>query len=387
MKSLYIPRNLLFFVLLFIGVGSLLVSYKGLPALPKPQSPNPTTQYSNAPKRIVGFLPYWQMGNIETLRFDLLSEVAFFGLHIDETGALAKEDSNRLLSDSFARLKQKAEENNTQMSVVLILQDNEAIEIFLKNQFSWQTLSDNLKAIVDTYHLSGINVDFEYQGIPAKETINSFSSFVEKLNHTLKKENPNLALTVDITADAIKKSRLYDVEKLAQASDFIVLMGYDFYRPSSSVAGPVAPLLGKEIYEYDVTTAVYDFLATVPAEKLLLGVPYYGWDFPTIDDTRGSSVEKRPDESVALSTYKRNVRLLEEGNVTLRFDTDSQTSWLFYHDPDTDGIRQIWFEDKDSLSKKYDLVKDKRLAGVAIWALGYDGEHPELWDLLANKFR
>ena len=35
---------------------------------------------------------------------------------------------------------------------------------------------------------------------------------------------------------------------------------------------------------------------------------------------------------------------------------------------------------------KYDLVKEDGLGGVGIWALGYDGSRPELWDALAAAF-
>jgi spore germination protein YaaH len=49
-------------------------------------------------------------------------------------------------------------------------------------------------------------------------------------------------------------------------------------------------------------------------------------------------------------------------------------------------MNQLWYDDSISLSHKYDWVKNKKLSGVGIWALGYDHGDTELWELLANKF-
>lgn len=361
---------------------------------------SPNASKSLPTRQIIGFLPFWQMASIENLRFPILTEIIYFGLRINEKGEIETKDSDgnreqgaaRLDSDTFKKLQKKAKESNTKLSLAIILQDNEKVETFLSDKDAWERLVENVSALIDQQNLSGINLDFEYSGIPGKETVAGYTNFVTNFVHELKTHypaspagGPSLTVSVDITADAIRKSRLYDVGELAKVADFIILMGYDFYRPSSSVAGPIAPLTGKETYEYDVTSAALDFLKFVPKEKLILGVAYYGWDFPTVDENKGSSVEKRPDESVALSTYKRTRRLMEERNPDIRFDEESQTPWMIYRDPDTNGIRQVWFENEISLAKKYDLVNKENLSGIAIWALGYDGDHDDLWKLLNEK--
>ena len=369
------------------------ISYLKTPSQKPILSPN--ARESLPSKRVIGFLPYWQVASTEGLRFSLLDEVIYFGLHITQEGEIATRDSDGNRDQGYARfaatlgaLTRAVKGRQTTFSVAIILQDNEKIETFLQNQNAQENLIENVSALLtQNTELSGINLDFEYSGIPGRETIDGYTSFVTDFVNALKIHNPSLTVSVDITADAIRKTRLYNVESLAKAVDYVILMGYDFYRPASSVAGPVAPLRGKEIYEYDITTAVADFLTVVPKEKLLLGVPYYGWDFPTENEAKGSFVEKRPNEAVALSSYKRNRRLIEESNPTLNFDEESQTPWMVYRDPDTNGVRQVWFENEVSLEKKYNLVNKESLAGIAIWALGYDGNHEELWDVLRDKFQ
>lgn len=337
---------------------------------------SPKPQTNQTAKHIIGFLPYWQIDNIDSINFDFINEIIYFGLHLDENGELNKGDEDLL---------EQLEKPN--ISVALVLQNNEKVETFLKNESAQKKLIESVAGILANKPYLGINLDFEYSGIPGKETVANYSTFVTNFVRELKTKHPQLLVSVDVTADAVRKSRLYDVEKLARAADYIILMGYDFYRPTSSVAGPVSPLLGKEVYEYDVTTAISDFLTIVPRQKLILGVAYYGWDFPTVDETRGSFVEKRPNESVALSSYKRTRGLLQKEGISYQFDQDSQTPWFVYRDPESNGPRQVWFENEISLGKKYDLVNKEGLAGIAIWALGYDGKYQELSNLLEEKFR
>jgi len=47
-------------------------------------------------------------------------------------------------------------------------------------------------------------------------------------------------------ASASKNDQIWDVPRIGQAVDYIVVMAYDFHRTSSSQAGPVAPLFGGE---------------------------------------------------------------------------------------------------------------------------------------------
>ena len=56
--------------------------------------------------------------------------------------------------------------------------------------------------------------------------------------------------------------------------------------------------------------------------------------------------------------------------------------------PDVPGTytRQLWFDDAEALAAKYDIVLQRDLRGVGIWALGYDGKRPELAALLRGTF-
>ncbi|NQX98906.1 MAG: T9SS type A sorting domain-containing protein, partial [Flavobacteriales bacterium] len=48
--------------------------------------------------------------------------------------------------------------------------------------------------------------------------------------------------------------------------------------------------------------------------------------------------------------------------------------------------RQTFCNDKQSLAARYDIVKQMKIGGIGIWALGYDDGYTELWDLIEEKF-
>ncbi|MGZ3899107.1 MAG: CUB domain-containing protein, partial [Bacteroidia bacterium] len=48
--------------------------------------------------------------------------------------------------------------------------------------------------------------------------------------------------------------------------------------------------------------------------------------------------------------------------------------------------RQCWIDDIYSMGRKYDLVNQRGLGGIGIWALGYDDGMTSFWNLIQNKF-
>ena len=59
---------------------------------------------------------------------------------------------------------------------------------------------------------------------------------------------------------------------------------------------------------------------------------------------------------------------------------------VFLHPLEQNKQVEIWYDGEKSLTEKYRYVKQKKLAGISIWALGYDHGEQNLWQLLANEF-
>jgi di-N-acetylchitobiase len=117
--------------------------------------------------------------------------------------------------------------------------------------------------------LDGINLDIE--GNPSQR--DALTSFTQEVNAALKAVNPYSQLTFDTTAHPSASDPGYDFVGLANATDFLFPMNYDMCW-GTTVGAPNCPIEGVERGLLDY------FLLDIPPEKLVLGLPWYGYNFP-----------------------------------------------------------------------------------------------------------
>ena len=166
-------------------------------------------------------------------------------------------------------------------------------------------------------------------------------------------------------------------------------MGYDFHRPDSEKAGPVSPLNGKGVYaEYDIETMLNDYLSYLPPNKIILGLPYYGYNWVVKEGI--PNAERIPGtDDIGFSqpqTYSAIMDTILEVKPQIKWDDLGKVPYFIYKSPSTNSTREVYYENAESLRLKYELIRNNKLLGVGIWALGYDGGYIELWNLLSEYF-
>lgn len=341
-------------------------------------------------KKIIGFLPFWSLQDMEYLRYHLLSQLVFSSLQVDSDGTIRRILADKTeepgwtayKSQAFGTIMRKAKDAGAKMVVSVQALQPEVIDSVVNDPGNRQRLVSEITEIARQKNLDGINIDFEYSGTPSQTTIGNFTQLVKEIDVALKSQQPYLIVSVDVFADAIQKIRLWEVQTLVRDVDEVIIMAYDFHRPSSAVAGPIAPLRGSpERWTYDVIHALRDFTAIAPPEKIILGVPYYGYEWQTLSH---DSYAKTYPGSGALATYKRVQSLIAKKQPILSWDEISLSPILRYED--RGKLFQVYYENEVSLGLKYDLVNESGIGGIAIWALGYDGSYPNLWNVLEEKF-
>ncbi|TSC64130.1 MAG: Glycosyl hydrolase, family 18, partial [Microgenomates group bacterium Gr01-1014_93] len=231
------------------------------------------TSSGNLKREVFGFLPYWVMTRLDEINLKLLTTVSYFGLEVDKDGEIIKYDSNgKMLSPwfyfqsgpIFDNFIKKAHSEKIKVQVTLKCFNQSNIISLVTSQSARKKFIDNAIFLVNSRGLDGVNIDFEYIGEPSKEVRDGFSSLVIELNTELKRQNPNASLTIDTFVDAASNTRIHDPEILSKNSDVLVIMGYDFHTPESSLAGPVAPMEG---YGNSIVGLLGSYLDKVPAEK------------------------------------------------------------------------------------------------------------------------
>jgi hypothetical protein len=241
----------------------------------------------------------------------------------------------------------------------------------LSNATYRQNLIDNLLTQVQAGNADGVNVDFE--SFPASQKQNMVQ-FITDLTNTFHNEIPGSQVT--LATPAVDWNDGWDYNTLATVSDGLFIMGYDYYYSGSSSTGPNAPLTGDG---YTVSWTVNDYLNKTnnQADKLIIGCPYFGFEWPATSSSAGASTT---DTGSAKFYAEMEGNALSYGKL---WHESSQTPWYRYQNP---NWIQGWYDDSLSLSLKYDFAINNDLLGVGVWAMGYDGSNPELWDLLSAKF-
>lgn len=348
-------------------------------------------------KEIFGFAPYWNIDKLENTNFNLLTTLAYFGVPVNSNGTLAQDDQGYIIfqSKKATSIFQKAHTHGTRVVLTLTQMDNWTIEQFLDNPYAQSLAIYQATQAVEKRGIDGLNIDFEYTGNPGQAYRDAFTIFIKNITQKMHQKTPESKVTVSVYASAVRDFQLYDIAKLSVASDGIFMMAYDFAIAGSDTAMPTSPLYGYKNgkYWYDVSTAVDDFLSVMPAKKLILGLPWYGYNYlvyePKVNtETLPYYSWKGTPTAQAYTFAKNNIypSMPDVDNYIKGWDNDGKTSWIAYHITDTDTWRMLFLDDARSLSIKYTFVNNKKLGGVGMWALGFDEGTTELWTLLEKKF-
>ena len=316
-------------------------------------------------KKVFGYHPYWQGTKWQSYNYDLLTTIAYFSAETNSTG-----DLTNLHGWPATDLINKAHANGVEVVLTVTLFDKSDIETLLSHNSYRDRLIKNLLYEVVRAGADGVNIDFE--SFPATQKSN-LVSFVKDLRTALRDSIPKAQVT--LATPAVDWSNAWDFNALANESDGLFIMGYDYHWKGSTTTGPVAPLSGGS---YNITNTINTYLSVTNNnyDKLILGNPYYGYEWPSSSGDKGANTTG--NGTAAIFSVAES-KALSYGKL---LDSVSQTPWYKYQNP---TWFQTWYDDSLSLSKKYDFAISKKLGGVGIWALGYDDGYDELWNALSEK--
>lgn len=325
-------------------------------------------------KMVFGWHPYWQNGLEVNYQWNLLSDLCFFGYEVDPNTGNAVSTHGWSTNNAVTT----ALNNGVKVHLCVTLFSNHAT--FFGSTSAQNTLITNLVNAIQSRGAHGINIDFE--GVPASQSAN-LTNFMINLSNALHAANPNYQLSMCLYA--VDWSNVFDEPVLSQYVDFFTIMGYDYYWTGSSQAGPNDPLYGfTDSYDRSLSrTVTYYRNAGIPANKLVLGLPYYGREWETVSNSI-------PSNTTGNNVYSRTYKVVKNNTsgfytaANAQYNQRSQTTVYVFQNSGT--WRQCWITEGYGMRRRFDLVNQRNLKGIGIWALGYDDGYTDFWDAIEAKF-
>jgi len=334
--------------------------------------------------KVLGFLPYWNMTGDYQVDFKKIDQLIYFSLMVNELGDFDQTDPGftNFYSEKLDNLIRQAKENNKQVLLCIASFDAEVMYQVTLNPEIRKKLIDNIIWALQEKNFDGVDIDFEYFWQVDHEEVfgDNFNIFLEELKKAMNEINPQLILSVDIYPKAIIENYPYKFTKLNQISDQIIIMAYDYTVSIAPHAGPIAPIETDFRLQIEDNYSIVQTIKALPnkisLKKAFLGIPLYGYEWQTIDKEHRSQVVGGKGETIL---YGKTEALIKEKNPQINWDSLAQSPWLVYEENRL--YYQLYFENPESLKVKYRVTGNSGLEGIAFWALGYEAEINEVWDL------
>ena len=157
-----------------------------------------------------------------------------------------------------------------------------------------------------------------------------------------------------------------DYRALGEIADHVLLMTYEWgytYGPPMAVA-PLNQV--RRVVEYAISE--------IPAEKIDLGIPNYGYDWPL-------PYERGVTKAATINNVQA-VRIAVENGAEIYFNDEWQSPYFTYVRDKTE--HEVWFEDVRSLRSKFGLIEEYSLRGCGYWTIMQ--WFRANWLLLENEF-
>lgn len=327
---------------------------------------------------IVGYVAGWKELNPKKIPAEKLTHINYAFANVAD--GIVTNMEGRAVRDSmnFQKLQELKKRNPTLKILVSIggWTHSKGFSDAVLTEESRKKLTASGIDFLLKYKLDGLDFDWEYPALQGDNNVvraedkDNFVAMLKSFREALDSVG-SLNNTHYLSTIASGGFRNYlEVNNLGEAQeylDFINIMAYDFYTAGDAITGHHANLFPNGAKGRSAQTTVEEHLEFgVPAEKLVLGVPFYGRMWKGVDPTDNGLFKKGKFE---MGLPYHQVFALSRNSAYSRFwDSKASAPYLF------SLLDSAWvtFEDPESLALKMEFVKKKGLAGAMFWEMSED---------------
>jgi GH18 family chitinase len=390
------------------------------PSQTQPLAPTPTTTAELIPvpggKHLIGYYPAWAAERgvfVKDIPADKLTHINYAFSNVSENGECvlgdSKADVERVYSadESVNGLADSASAafHGNFNQLLELKQKYPGLKVLISiGGWSWSGNFSNaaqgdrsrqqfVASCIDLYLkqykgvFDGLDIDWEYpvsggltpgQAEDKRNFTMLLIEFRNQLRELEKTDNRHYLLTIAAPSGP-SNIRNIQPDLIAMLVDWANLMTYDLHgtwEPTTNFNAPLfKPATDPADASMNVDAVVQKYLSLgVPPEKLVLGVPFYGYGWADVSEADHglyqSASGAAPGTWEAGAYDYKDIQQNYLSKYQRQWDNEAYVPWLY----DTASKTFISYDDPQSLEAKAGYARDLGLSGVMIWELSQGDE-------------
>lgn len=349
------------------------------------------------------WIPYWRKteGASTTLaNIKSLTQISPFSFELQNDGSI--KNALKMDEEPWTTLLQSARKQNIKIYPSILSypkteKEKQYVYALLSSKTRRTAHIKDIVTLVKKYDVDGIDIDYEAKVAEIKPY---FATFLTELSKELKKNNKKLICTIEprtppdsryaTTSKTILSKVEYanDYKVIGKVCDQVRIMAYDqgnddalLVNQSKSTGYAYMPVADIDWVKKIVTIALWD----IPAKKIILGVPTYGYKYEVIQKPNNAGVTY---SRIGSMNFNYADALAKDLKITPARDKTGELSFAYSTTTDINGkylggYKQylIWYSDAVAIEQKIKLAKLYGLGGVVVFKVD-GGNDPKLWSVL-----
>ncbi|KUP35475.1 glycosylase [Bacillus halotolerans] len=277
------------------------------------------------------------------------------------TDTFAFDKNGRVIGDVPSKQLTYAKKNKIKTWAV-ISNYNDAIYDFdgnlanrvMTDKTARKRFTDQLISLAKKHHYYGVNIDFE--AVNPKDR-SAYSSFIQYVSQALKKKHIKTMVSVPAKSADDKNdvwSWPYDYAKIGKYADYVQVMTYDEHGIWGEPGSVASTSWIKRSLQFSVKK--------IKANKVIMGVPAYGYDWDLKDGSSSSAKEWNDIKSLIKKQKAKPAFNKKTGSMTFSYTDKKKHKHV------------VWYENEKTIETKSRLAKQYKIAGVSVYALGHESE-------------
>lgn len=236
--------------------------------------------------------------------------------------------------------------------------DRDALSAALANVTARARAVQEIADLAARPEFAGVDLDLEHAGQAGRD---AFTRFVQDVAAEVHARGKLLVVTVPGKRADGPSWIGYDYAALGAVADRFRIMTYGY--SGTWTAYPGGPIAPTDWIERVLTYAV----SVVPADRIDVGIPFYGYDWPA-------------DGSTIRSVTVPRARTLAGGATATAVEHVAARGESRFSYTDGNGVAHTVYTDAPDVAAKMTIAHRFGCRGIAIWALGYGDD--AVWDAL-----